>query len=254
MSKNFNNNTNNNDNSINLQIASLNSNLLTNYPTNTAIASLLASTVQSQTTLRDSAISTSLASANLFTNTSLSNYSSTILTNTAISNAINLNNTSNIAYTNSKIITEISRADLALSNAIVANNLLYTPSTNIGVGSQFNSISIGPNVRLFNGFSTATGNNATCSSYSCAYGYNSGLGCTLANSSCNFFGSMSGITVASSFTNSTAIGNGSIINQSNQIMLGDVSTSSYCANIITPNLTSTIHNANLQIISIESRN
>ena len=54
MSKNFNNNT-IVDSSLILQVATLNTNLLTNYPTNTVISTLLANTVQSQTVLRDSA-------------------------------------------------------------------------------------------------------------------------------------------------------------------------------------------------------
>ena len=114
MSKNFNNNT-IVDSRLNLQVATLNTNLLTNYPTNTTISTLMANTVQSQTVLRDAAIASSLTSANLFTSNSLLNYSSTILTNTAISNAINLNNTSNISYTNSKIVTEVVDRNTAIT-------------------------------------------------------------------------------------------------------------------------------------------
>ena len=73
MSKNFNNNT-IVDSSLNLQVATLNTNLLTNYPNNSTISTLMASTVQTQTTLRDAAIASSLASANLFTSNSLLNY------------------------------------------------------------------------------------------------------------------------------------------------------------------------------------
>ena len=196
MSKNFNNNT-NVDSSLNLQIASLNTNLLTNYPTNSTISTLMANTVQSQTTLRDAAIASSLASANLFTSNSLLNYSSTILTNTAISNAINLNNTSNIAYTNSKIVTEVvdrntaitanNTANLALakthtatqsfSDVIIANKLLFSgiadgslsygynasgmvQCVNIGQNSNsnaMNSVCIGHNTKSINGFNIAVG-------------------------------------------------------------------------------------------------
>ena len=175
MSKNFNNNTNNNDNSINLQIASLNSNLLTNYPTNTAISTLLASTVQSQTTLRDSAISASLASANLFTSNSLLNYSSTILTNTAISNAINLNNTSNIAYTNSKIVTEVVDRNTAITNNNTANLALAKTYT---AAQTFSDILLSGTIKyqsIVN--SIALGfNSASSLNNSCAYGSNSQAG------------------------------------------------------------------------------
>ena len=396
MSKNFNNNT-IVDSSLNLQVATLNTNLLTNYPTNTAISTLLASTVQSQTVLRDSAISASLSAANLFTSNSLLNYMTTslinsllastittqsnlrdtaiasalsaytttnamnillastitsqsnlrdsaiatslaaanafttsalipysttlsisgqinnslisansfttsalssytntislnaiintnalnqstvlnnniataintnntvylanllstnyltsTLTNNAITASSNSNNVFSTAYTNTKITTEITRADLALSNAITANNLLYTPSTNIGQNTQFNSTSIGQGIKALSGFSVLLGNNSAASNYGIAIGYNSGQNCNIANASCSFFGSNSSITPGSSFTNSTAIGSGAIISSSNQIMLGDVNTTAYCANITTPNLTSTIHNVNQQIVS-----
>ena len=44
MSKNFNNNT-IVDSSLNLQVATINSNLLTNYPTNSAISSLMTTVI-----------------------------------------------------------------------------------------------------------------------------------------------------------------------------------------------------------------
>ena len=187
-------------------------------------------------------------------NTSITN--NNLLVNTALTNAINLNNTSNVAYTNSsvntaisncntfstaytntKINTEIARADLALSNAIINNNLLYTPTASIGVGSQFNSISIGSNTKLYNGFSLSIGNNSAASNYSTSLGYNSGLNSNANNVSCTFIGSNSGITSGSNFINSTAIGSGSVINASNQIMMGLAETTTYCASLTAPNIT-----------------
>ena len=162
-------------------------------------------------------------------------YSTTTLTNSAITSAINLNNTSNIAYTNTAITNEIVRANLALSNAITAN----TPTSSIGVGSQFNSVSIGPNIKLYNGFSAAVGNNSACSGYSCAFGYSAGNLSNVNNTSCTYIGSNSNITQGSSFVNSTALGSGSIITSSNQVMIGDSITTAYCANITTPNLSAT---------------
>ena len=158
-------------------------------------------------------------------------------------------NTNSTAYTNSKISTEVTRADLALSNAIIANNLLYTVTSNIGVGSQFNSTSIGQATKTLSGFSVLIGNNSATSNYGIAVGYNSGQNCNINNSSCSFFGSNSGITAGSSYINSTAIGSGALITSSYQTVIGDSITTTYSANVTTPNLTSTTHNVNLQIIS-----
>ena len=154
MSKNFNNNT-IVDSSLNLQVATLNTNLLTNYPNNSTISALLASTVQNQTTLRDTAISNALIP---YTTTStmnalLTNYTNTIalnailntnllnqqtLTNTNIANAITSNNAnyltstltntaiSNVSsaqttYTNTKIATEVVDRNTAIMNNNLSN-------------------------------------------------------------------------------------------------------------------------------------
>ena len=150
MSKNFNNNI-LMDSSLNLQVATLNTNLLTNYPNNSTIAALLASTVQSQSSLRDTAISNALIP---YTTTSamnavLTNYTNTIalntnllnqqtLTNTNIANAITSNNAnyltstltntaiSNVSsvqttYTNTKIATEVVDRNTAITNNNIAN-------------------------------------------------------------------------------------------------------------------------------------
>ena len=132
-------------------------------------------------------VSTSIATNNL-------NYSTTALVNTALTNAINLNNTSNVSYTNSTVNTAIATcntfstayANSKISSEITANNLLYTPTASIGIGSQFNSVSIGTNTKLFNGFSSVYGFNATSSSYSIAIGYNAGSLSNINNASCCF--------------------------------------------------------------------
>ena len=223
---------------------------LSNYTNTIAMNSLINTNILNQQTLTAANLNYAINTNNtVYLANLLSNYSSTTLTNLAISTAINLNNTSNISYTNSKIITEIARADLALSNAIIANNLLYTVTSNIGVGSQFNSTSIGQATKTLSGFSVLIGNNSATSNYGIAVGYNSGQNCNINNSSCSFFGSNSGITAGSSYINSTAIGSGALITSSYQTVIGDSITTTYSANVTTPNLTSTTHNVNLQIIS-----
>ena len=176
------------------------------------------------------------------------NTSNVAYTNSTVNTAITTCNTFSTAYTNTKLSTEIVRADAAIASAITANNLLYTPSSSVGIGSQFNSVSIGTNTKLYNGFSCAYGFNAAASSYSIAIGYNSGGFSNVANTSCCYIGANSGITPGSTFTSSVAIGSGSIINASNQIMLGDSLSTAYSANITTPNLTATtatINNLNI---------
>ena len=209
-------------------LAITNNNL--NYTTTVGINTILTSTVNSQVIARDNAVALAITNNNanytstLLLNTLINNnivannllYSTTTLTNAAINSAINLNNTSNIAYTNTAITNEIARANLALSNAIIANNLLYTPTSSIGVGSQFNSVSVGPNIKLYNGFSTAIGNNSACSSYSIAIGYNAGLLSNSLNTSCCYIGANSNITQGSSFVNSTTLGSGSVYQTQHQ--------------------------------------
>ena len=109
-------------------------------------------------------------------------------------------------------------------------------------------MSIGTNTKLFNGFSCSYGFNATSSSYSVGIGYNAGVLSNVANASCCYIGANSGITPGSNFSNSVALGSGSVINSSNQVMLGDSLTTAYSANITTPNLiatTATINNLNI---------
>ena len=256
----FNNNTNNitdiynSQNATNLAVSLL--------PTKTDVAtSIVNNNLNYTTTL----LLNTLINNNIIANNLL--YSTTALVNTALTNAISLNNTSNMAfttssvntaistcntfssaYTNTKLSTEVVRADAAIVSAITANNLLYTPSLSIGIGSQFNSVSIGTNTKLFNGFSCVYGANATSSSYSLAIGYNSGNLSNINNTSCCYIGANSNIIQNSSFTNSVALGSSSIITNSNQVMLGDSVSTAYCANFSTPNLTATtgtINNLNL---------
>ena len=109
-------------------------------------------------------------------------------------------------------------------------------------------MSIGTNTKLYNGFSCVYGFNASGSGYSVGIGYNAGSVSNANNTSCCFIGANSNIVQGSTFTSSVAIGSGSIINASNQIMLGDSLSTAYSANITTPNLTaitSTINNLNI---------
>ena len=257
------------DNAVALAIT--NNNL--NYTTTGGINTLLSSTITQQISDRNTAVAlaitnnnlnytTSLLTATLINNNIISNnllYTSTINLNTLLANAVTSrdaaialsssnNNTLSTAYTNTKINTEITRADAAIASAITTNNLLYTPSSSIGIGSQFNSVSIGTNTKLYNGFSCAYGFNAVSSGYSIGIGYNAGSVSNANNTSCCFIGANSGITQGSTFTNSVALGSGSFINSSNQVMLGDSLSTAYSANITTPNLiatTATINNLNI---------
>ena len=104
-----------------------------NYTTTSGINTLLTSTIASQVIARDNAVAlainnnnanytTTLLLATLINNNIVANnllYSTTIATNSAITSAINLNNTSNISYTNTAISNEIVRANAY----IVTNNV-----------------------------------------------------------------------------------------------------------------------------------
>ena len=103
-----------------------------NYTNTIGINTLLTNTVNSQVIARDNAVAlainnnnanytTTLLLATLINNNIVANnllYSTTIATNSAITSAINLNNTSNISYTNTAISNEIVRANAT----IVTNN------------------------------------------------------------------------------------------------------------------------------------
>ena len=224
-----------------------------NYTTTSGINTLLTNTVNSQVIARDNAVALAITNNNanytstLLLNTLINNnivannllYSTTTLTNAAINTAITLNNNSNIAFTNAKIITETSDRNIAITNAITANNLLYTQSANIGVGSQFNSVSVGPNIKLYNGFSTAIGNNSSCSSYSIAIGYNAGLLSNALNTSCCYIGSNTNPVQGSNFTSSVALGSGAVITSSDQIQLGTIATTTNCTNLVSTTLSAT---------------
>ena len=241
-------------NAINTSLTSANAytnTALSNYTNTIAMNSLINTNMLNQQTLTATNLNNAINTNNTvyLANLLANNYLTSTLTNNAITTSSNSNNIFSTAYTNSKILTEVTRADLALSNAIIANNLLHTTTANIGSGSQFNSVSVGQNIKLYNAFSTAIGNNASTTNYGCAIGYNAGSLSNTNNASCTYIGSNSNITQGSNFINSTAIGSGATISASNQIMLGVIDSIAYCANITTPNLTSTIHNVSQQIIS-----
>ena len=224
-------------------------------------------------------LTTALINNNIIANNLL--YSTTSVVNTAISNAINLNNTSNVSYINSKISTEVTDRNTAINNnnllyptsvlmnstitsaitnnnllystsslmnssinsAITTNNLLYTTTGAIGVGWQFNSVYLGPNVKLLNGFSTSIGNNSSCSAYSVAVGYNAGNLSNVGNTSCCYIGANLNPIQGSSHINSVAIGSGAVFTDSNQIQLGTSITTTNCTNLTSTS--ATINNLSL---------
>ena len=159
MSKNFNNNT-NVDSSLNLQVATLNSNLLTNYPTNTTISTLMASIISSQVADRTTAISAALASANLFTSNKLLNYMTTTLINSFLSSTI----TTQSNLRDAAISTALSSANAFTTSSLSSALLPY--STTLSISGQINnSLASYATIAALSAYTTTIGMNLLLSNY-----------------------------------------------------------------------------------------
>ena len=132
---------------------------------------LLASTISGQVSDRTNAIATSLASANAFTTSALSNYTTTTAMNllltsyvssTVVNSMLNTSNLSQTSYINSKILSEISDRNIA----IAANNTANLALAKIYTATQSFSDVIIANKLSF----SSVGDQTTQYGYNCTSG------------------------------------------------------------------------------------
>ena len=186
------------------------------------IANLLSSTLTSQNTIRDTAISTAITSAKTSFLSSSNTYTGTQIFSNITTTGINY-----IGSFNS--IGLGTGTSPGVNSVSIGGNGGLTNSSGISIGCNTMIVNTGVN-------NTVVGSNAmqsnTLGKSNCAYGQGSGAG----NVSGNYNTYIGGETSASGqFNNSTCIGFGSSISASNQIQLGTASEIVYCNKISAPN-------------------
>ena len=185
------------------------------------IASLLSSTVTSQSTLRDTAISTAISTAK-------STYLSSINTYTANQVFPSITTTS-INYLGSFNSVQLGVGCSAGVNSCAIGYGCLTNSSGVSIGSNTLIVNSGVN-------NSVVGSNSmqvnTTGKSNCAFGQGSAAGNVSGSYNC-FIGAETSTT--GQYNNSCAIGYGAIITASNQIQLGTSSETIYCNKISAPN-------------------
>ena len=234
---------------VNTSIATSNANITavsaSLVTANNTIASNLASTNTSiaATNTNLATTNTNLTTLGTTTTTNISNAINTEITarNTAINNAIN--NGTFFSFNNTKLGVNLcgGSSNVAIGYGVLNLNN-YTQ--NIAVGINLLNQNIGRNnvaIGWNSGISSTTSesctiigsnsaNSLTTGTYNTFLGWNSGGNATT-NTYCLFLGSNTSVTDPS-YNSSTAVGCGSIITASNQLMLGSTTTSIYVPNLI----------------------
>ena len=250
MSKNLNNNY-SSDSTTNLQISSLTTQLAT---LTTQLSSLSSSVSTTLTNFVTSDISTSTVSSAITSNNVLYVLPlfNTYLTTTAVTTLIN----SLISTFKSSFLSSINTYSAnQIFTSITTNSINYIPSFNsillgtgnvgvncVSIGSGLSSLScaiVGANTMLLNTGSSncvlgcnslnynTSGKNLVCIGNSCASGQ------TVGNNNC-YIGAETNCT-AGGWSNSTCIGYGSMITQSNQIQIGTSAETIFLNKISMPN-------------------
>ena len=187
------------------------------------IATLLSSTVTSQSTLRDTAISTAISSAK----TSLLSSINTFSANQVFSSIT----TNSISYVGSFNSVQLGvNCTAGVSSVSIGGNGGQTNSSGVSIGSNslvlntgINNCVIGANSLVYN----TTGRNLI------SIGEGIGTAQTIGNNNC-YIGAQTNCT-SGGWSNSCAIGYGSMITASNQIQLGSSSETVFCNKISAPN-------------------
>ena len=315
------------NNATNLVVASLptktdvNTSIATNnlnYTTTSGINTLLTNTVAQQILDRNTAVALAITNNNanytatlllatLINNNIIANnllYTSTINLNlllanavtsrdAAISTAISGANTYSTAYTNTKISTEIVRADASIATNIATNDLnnlalakSYTAKqtftdidltgklnfTSVGDSTiqygygaigilassigQMNSICCGHNTKNSGTYSVSIGAYALAYQNCVCLGYDSATRSNVNNVNNTYLGFSSNIVAGTTYSNSSCIGHASEITASNQVKLGNSTSTTESANLnCTTNLTGTnITSTNLSATTITTSN
>ena len=186
------------------------------------IASLLSSTLTSQNTLRDTAISTAISSAKTSFLSSSNTYSGTQIFSSITTSSINY-----LGSFNS--IGLGTGTSPGVNSVSIGGNGGLTNSSGVSIGCNTMLVNTGVNNSVLG--SNAMQSNTTGKSI-CAFGQGAGASNISGSYNC-FIGAET--SASGQYNNSTCIGFGSSISASNQIQLGTSSETVYCNKISAPN-------------------
>ena len=185
------------------------------------IANLLSSTLISQNTLRDTAISSAISSAKTTYLSSINTYTANQVFSSITTPIIN--------YTGSFNSISLGSASVPGVNSVTIGIGCQTNTSGVCIGNSLilntgiNNTCIGANSLLYN----TTGKNLV------SIGEGTGTAQTIGNNNC-YIGAQTNCT-SGGWSNSSAIGYGSMITASNQIQLGTSSEIVFCNKISAPN-------------------
>ena len=254
--KNFNNSSGDLSTTLDYVIGNVNASIATSNANITAVS---ASLVTANNTIASNLASTNTSIAATNTNLATTNTNVTALastTSTNISNAINteitarntainnaINNGTFFSFNNTKlgINTCSGSSNLAIGygvlnlnnytqNIAVGINLLNVNASRNNLGFGWNSGIISTTSESCTIIGSNSANSLTTGTYNTFLGWNSG-GNASTNTYCLFLGSNTSVTDPS-YNSSTAVGCGSIITASNQLMLGSSTCSIYVPNVV----------------------